>query len=349
MAKILITGASGHLGAALVRAALKAGHDVRALVRASSDRRGLQGVEAELVEGDVLDEASLAGACEGREIVLHAAAVHRNWAPNEEDILAPAVRGTENVVRAAAGAGVRRVVLVSSNAAVGYGSDPKRPLDERSWNEAPHAVYIRAKTQAERRGLELGKELGIEVVSALPCGIVGPWDHKPTPTTKSVLAMATGGPSVIDVAVTDVRDVAAGVLLAAEKGRPGERYLLAGENCTKERLAELVSAVTGKSVRPMLPPRPVMWMLAAAGELRARFGGPSPDITRDELADVYGRHLLYDSKKARTELGWSPRPADAAVKDAIAWAVSSGLMKASDDLRARLPADPEWSAPVGRA
>lgn len=346
MARVLITGASGHLGAALVRAALRGGHDVRAMVRASSDRRGLQGLAAEVVVGDVLDPASLEAASAGRELVLHAAAVYRNWAPTEEAILAPAVAGTENVLRAAAAAEVRRVVVTSSNAAVGYGDDPRRPLDETSWNATPHAVYVRAKTQAERRALALGPELGIEVVSVCPCGIVGLWDYRPTPTTKAVVAMVQGGPSVLDLAVTDVRDVAEGVLLAAERGRPGERYLLAGENCTKERIAEIVSAATGKPVRAMLPPRPVMWALAAVGELRARLGGPDPDITRDELADVYGRHLLYDSTKARTELGWTSRPAEDALRDAIRWAAASGMMapKAAEALRVRLPPDPEWSA-----
>lgn len=346
MAKVLITGASGHLGAALVRAAVHAGHDVRALVRSASRREGLQGLPIEVVEGDLLDPASLEAACEGREWVLHAGAVHRNWAPDEAQILAPAIEGTENVLRAAKASGVRRVVIVSSNAAVGYGADPKRPLDETSWNESPHAPYVRAKTLAERRGLALGRELGLEVVSVCPCGIVGPYDRRPTPTTKAVLGMATGGPAVLDLAITDVRDVADGVLLAAEKGRPGERYLLAGENCSKERVAELVSGVIGKPVKAMLPPRAVMWALAAAGELRARLGGPDPDITRAELADVYGRHLMYDSTKAREELGWTFRPADVALADTYRWLAAAGLLKGpvGDAVRARLPPDPEWSS-----
>lgn len=326
MSKMLITGATGHLGAAVVRAALRDGHEVRVLVRPTSDTRGIDGLPVERVAGDLLDADSVRAACDGCGLVLHVAAVHRNWAPRDEDILDPAVLGTENVLRAAKAAGVRRVVITSSNAAVGYGDDPARPLDETSWNAAPHAVYIRAKTLAERRGLELGRELGLEVVSVLPCGIVGPYDHRRTPTTKSILAVAGGGPSVLDVAVTDVRDVADGVLLAAARGRPGERYLLAGENCTKEQLAAIVGVLTGRPAQAMLPPRFVMQILAWVGELRARLGGPDPDITRAEILDVYGRHLLYDSRKARSALGWSPRPAAEALGAALRWAVDQGWL-----------------------
>jgi dihydroflavonol-4-reductase len=349
MSRVVITGASGHLGTALVRAAVRAGHEVRALVRAGSDLRGLEGVRAERVVGDLLDPRSLEAAFAGCEVVLHAAAVHRNWAPDEATILAPAIEGTEHVLRAAKAAGVRRVVLVSSNAAVGYGAVGRPPLDETSWNEHPTAPYIRAKTLSERRGLALGAELGLEVVSVCPCGIVGPYDRRPTPTTRAVLGMATGGPSVLDLSVTDVRDVADGVLLAAAKGRPGERYLLAGENCTKERVAELVTAVTGQPCKAMAVPRPMLWLLAAFGELRARLGGPDPDLSRAEVADVGGRHLLYDATKARTELGFRPRPAEEALRDTYAWLAHAGLLTGAvgESVKARYPADPEWTAPVG--
>ena len=340
MARVLVTGATGHVGAAVVRSALRDGHEVRVLVRATSETRGLDGLPVERVEGDLLDAESLGAACDGCEVVLHVAAVHRNWAAREEDILGPAITGTENVLRAAKAAGVRRVVITSSNAAVGYGDDPARPLDERSWNAEPHAVYIRAKTLAERRGLELGRELGVEVVSVLPCGVVGPYDLRRTPTTKSILAIAGGGPSVLDVAVTDVRDVADGVLLAASRGRAGERYLLSGQNCSKEELAAIVGGLTGRTVKAMLPPRFVMRALACVGEVRARLGGPDPDITRAEILDVCGRHLLYDSQKARTELGWSPRPAVEAVGASLRWAVDQGWLggEVAQSVRARVPA-----------
>lgn len=345
MSKLLLTGATGHLGAATARAALAAGHEVVALARPKSDRRGLKGLAVTIVEGDLCDPASLAVAVAGCELVLHAGAVYRSWAADEADILRPAIEGTENVVRAARTAGARRVVVTSSNAAIGYGADPSRPLDETSWNEAPRAAYIRAKTLSERRGFEVGREVGMEVVSICPSGIIGPWDWRNTPTTRSVIAMVGGGPAVLDVALTDVRDVASGLLLAAEKGRAGERYLIAGDNCTKERIAQIVGGITGRKVKAMLPPRAVMWLLAAAGELRASLGGPDPDLTRAALADVYGRHLLYDHGKAVRELGWTFRPAEEAIRDAIRWVLFTGALtgRIAADLRTKLPPDPSWA------
>jgi dihydroflavonol-4-reductase len=337
--RILVTGATGHLGAALVRAARARGHDVRALARKTSDRRGIAGVDVEVVEGDLLDPASLAAAVAGCDVVLHAGAVYRNWARDPDEILRPAIEGTANIVNAAAKANVRRVVLCSSNAAVGYGTARAVLLDETSWNTNPKAAYIRAKTVAERSGLDLGAKLGLETVSVCPCGIIGPWDYRRTPTTRGVASMALGGPSVLDLAVTDVRDIAEGHLLAAERGKPGERYLLAGENCTRERVAELMTAVTGRKVRAMLPPRAVMWLIAAFGELRARAGGPDADLTRDAIADVYGRHLMYDHGKAVRELGWTFRPAADVIRDAVRWLIFLGDVKPI----AGLEPDPTWT------
>ena len=155
-----------------------------------------------------------------------------------------------------------------------------------------------------------------------------------------VRSMATGGPSVVDACLTDVRDVADGLVRAAASGRPGERYLLAGEPCRKERIAEVTSALTGRKVAAMTPPRALLWLLGLVGELRAGMGGPDPDVTRASLADVYGRHLLYDSAKARRELGWSYRPVEDVLRDSLRWLVHLGALPASG----RVPApDPAWA------
>ena len=344
MARVLVTGASGHLGANLVRAALGRGHEVVALVRRSSDLRGLRGVSVRLATGNLLDEGSLQVAAEGCDLLLHAAAVYRNWAHDPDEILRPAIQGTRNVLGAATKAGVRRVVFTSSNATIGYARDPAHPLDESATMAHPHSPYVRAKCESERIALTVGRELGLEVVVVNPCGIIGRHDWRQTPTTRAVRAMAQGGPAVLAVALTDVRDVAEGHLLAAERGTPFERYLLSGDNVSAAEQAEILSRLLGRKVRAMSPPAAVFRALAFAQETAARFGGRDPDITRALLDDVAGGCLFYDSSRARRQLGWTHRPAAEALEDAVRWLVFSGALPAKVvwPLRERLGPAPAW-------
>lgn len=339
MARVLITGANGHLGANLVRAAVARGDEVRALVRAGSDTRGLRGVEAQIVRGNVLDEASLVAAAAGCTTVFHAAAVYRNWARDPDEILRPAVQGTRNVLSAAAKAGVRRVVVTSSNATIGYPRDPEHPLDESSTMTSPKSPYIRAKCESERLALALGPELGVQVVVVNPCGIIGRHDWRLTPTTRAVIGMANGGPAVIATALTDVRDVAAGHLCAADRGRPGERYLLSGDNVTPAAQAAILGRLLGRPVKAMTPPALVFRAIALVQETVARFGGRDADLTRDILDDVAGGCLVYDASKARRELGWTARPAAEALEDAVRWLlfVDALAPRVARRLRATLP------------
>jgi dihydroflavonol-4-reductase len=254
------------------------------------------------------------------------------------------VQGTENVVRAAKDAGVRRVVHTSSNATIGYSRDGK-PLDESSRNtDQRSSPYIDAKCRAEDAALGLGKALGIEVVAVCPCGILGPWDYRQTPTTRAAASMGNGGPSVLALAVTHASDVASAHRLAAEKGRPGERYLASGENLSTEQVAALVNDVTGSGCRAMAVPIPVLWLLAVGQELGSRFTGRDPDLTRAALRDVGGCSLFYDSRRAREELGWSPRSAADAMADTFRWLAWLGALKPAiaERVAARFPADPSW-------
>lgn len=344
--KVMITGASGHLGAHLVREARADGHDVRALVRPTSDLRGLEGLDVERVQGDLLDPESLARACDGVELVLHAGAVYRNWAPDDDAILRPAVDGTRNVLMAARRAGVRRVVVTSSNATVGY-PPPGEVWDESHVMTGATSAYIRAKCDAERVALELAAEGGPEVVVCNPSGILGPWDLRLTPTTRSLKGAASGDPMILDVAITHVADVARGHLLAAERGTPGRRYLLAGENCTAAQLAALVGELCGVRVRAMLPPRFVMRLIAWNEVRKARRGGGDAAITAEQIADVYGRTLFYDSTRARTELGWSARPAREIVLDTLGWLAALGELPGpvAQRVSASRPPDPDWPVP----
>lgn len=344
MARLLVTGATGHLGAWVVRDLHAHGHTTVSLARKTSDRRGLVGTATTLVDGDLLDRASIDRALAGCDGVIHAGAVHRNAALDPGDLLRPAIEGTRNVLEAAAAAKIRRVVHCSSNATVGYGQT-EVPLDETSFMTNPQSAYIRAKVESEREALALGARLGVEVVVVNPCGILGPWDLRITPTTKAVMDMANGAPAVVDVTLTHVEDVAAGHRLAWEKGTPGQRYLLAGDHAMRERAASTMTALLGRKVRVLRPPYAVVWALALLQEKRFRLGGPEPDITRATLADL-GRngHLLYDAGKARRELGWTSRPLMDTLRDTLRWLAHRRRITGAtgEALRAKWPADPDW-------
>lgn len=312
----LVTGANGHVGANLVRALLDAGDDVVAFTRNGADIRGLDGLNVTHAHGDILDKSSLEAAMRGCARVFHAAAVYRNSAPNADDILRPAIEGTQNVMSAARAAAVKLVVHTSSNACIGYGKGP--PLDETSTMTDAKSPYIKAKCEAEKIALAAHGD-GLTVVVVNPVGIIGPHDWRLTPTMRSFRGMMNGDPAVIDVCLTDVRDVATGHVLAGDKGRGGERYLLAGHNLTRSDVARELGAVLGKKIASPKLPKLVFSLVAWNEERKAKKTGADPALTRLILDDVAGGHLLYDGTKARRELGFSPRPLHETLRDTAAW------------------------------
>jgi dihydroflavonol-4-reductase len=345
MAHLFVTGATGHLGAWIVRDLHANGHTTVSLVRQTSDRRGLAGTGTIVVNGDLRDGPALARAMDGCDGVIHAGAVHRNATRDPNELLGPAIEGTRNVIEAAAAAGIRRVVHCSSNATVGYGQTDV-PLDESSFFARPTSAYIRGKVESERLALALGPELGVEIVVVNPSGVLGPWDLRITPTTKGIVDMARAGFAVVDVTFTHVADVASGHRLAWERGVPGERYLLAGDHGLRARVAWVMSSLLDRRMRTMSPPYSAVWAVAYAQEKRFALGGPEPDVTRAILADL-GRdgHLLYDATKARRDLGWTSRPLEEILRDTLRWLAHRGhLGSTGEGLRAKWPADPDWPA-----
>jgi len=326
----LVTGATGHIGANLVRELLDRGYTVRALVRLSSSLAGLQGLEVRLCHGDILEPHTLDDAMDGVDVVFHCAAVYVNWAPDEAEILRPAIEGTENVLRAAARSRIKRVVMTSSCNAVGFGTDPERPLDEASWNTALHLPYVRAKVGQERRARELAEALDLDLVTVLPTGVLGPHDHRMTPTTAYFRDVLAGkAPLLPGVSnLIHVRDVAVGHALAAERGAAGGRYLLGGENLAAAALQERIEAVTGE--RPSILSAPRWLLMAAAGiaELIAGLRGVEPAISRAMVRTAHGRHSCFDTRLAGSELGFRPRPAEEVLEDTHAWLVSIGQLTA---------------------
>ncbi len=317
--KALVTGANGHIGSHIVRACLDAGIEPVALVRPKADLRALQGVEVERREGDLLDAEALKAASQGVELVFHVASPHRNFAIDPEDIVGPAVKGTRNVLDAARAAGVRRVVFTSSGATVGFAEDPSKPLDESASLKRAASPYTRSKIEAEALARKEAEAGGMEVVIVNPSGVFGPRDYRVTPATSALVGLLRGDPSFLAVSVTDVRDVAACHVLAARKGAPGQRYLATGEVLKPSEMAGAFARLSGVKPMTLRPPRFLLSFLAWRMEKKAAASGSDAPITRAILDDVYGRHLSYNSARARTELGATFRPADDVLRDAFRW------------------------------
>jgi dihydroflavonol-4-reductase len=325
----LVTGATGFVGSAVARALAASGHTLRLLSRASSDRRNLQGLDAEVVTGDLTDPDSLARAAAGCRYVVHVAADYRFWVPDPDTMLRANVDGAVAMIRAAASAGAERIVHCSSVAALGQIGDGT-PADETTpANEADFVgIYKRSKFLAEKAVLELARRDGLPVVVVNPAAPVGPRDIKPTPTGKMILDAAAGRvPAYIDTGlnIVHVDDVARGHVLALENGRVGERYILGGENMLLKDILALVAGVVHRRPPSICLPEAVVWPAALVMEKLAKLTGIPPMMTRDHLK-MARKKMFYASTKATVELGYQPRPVRLAVEDAVAWFRANGML-----------------------
>jgi dihydroflavonol-4-reductase len=326
----LLTGATGFVGAAVLRCLIAAGHNVRALVRPHSDRRNLSGIDCEIVTGDLTEPESLKRAVQGCEAVFHVAADYRLWVLDREKMHRVNVQGTVDLIRAAATAGVSRIVYTSSVATLRL-KDDGFPSDEESYAELSDMIgaYKQSKFRAEREVKRLVAHAGIPAVIVQPAAPFGPGDVKPTPTGRLVVEAASGRmPAYVNTGlnVVHVDDVATGHLLAYEKGAVGETYILGGENRTLQWILETVAEITGQPPPRIRLPHWFVMPLAyiAEGITRVRASG-EPMLTVDGVR--MARKLMYFSiEKARRELGYSPRPAVEALRDEIAWFYEQGYL-----------------------
>ncbi len=318
----LVTGATGFVGSAVARALLARGHRVRVLARSGGDRRNVAELDVEIVEGDLDDPPSLDRAVEGCRHVFHVAADYRLWVPDPEAMYARNVEGTRRLMLAALRAGVERVVYTSSVAVLGL-----RPGDEPSDEETPATVddmigpYKRSKFLAEEVVRELVRDAGLPAVVVNPSAPIGPRDVKPTPTGRMILDAATNRmPAYVDTGlnVVHVDDVAEGHLLALERGAVGERYILGGEDMSLRAILEEVARIAGtRAPRVRLSPGLLEPVAFVAETWARRFGG-EPRVTRDALG-MARKRMYFRSDKARRELGYAPRAATLALRDAVEW------------------------------
>lgn len=321
--KALVTGATGFVGGAVVRRLLARGVDVRALARPGSDTRNLDGLDVDRAAGDVTDPDSLARACAGCEHLYHVAADYRLWVPDPARMHAVNVDGTRNVLRAAADAGCERVVHTSSVATLGLRPGGE-PADERTASGLDDMVgpYKRTKFLAEEEARRFARDEGLDVVIVNPSTPIGPGDVKPTPTGRMVLDAISGRmPAYVDTGlnIAHVDDVADGHLLAMERGRTGERYILGGENLLLRDILDRLARISGRTPPRVRLPHGLVLPIAHAAEWLARVGiGGEPRLTVTGVK-LARKRMFFSSARARQELGYLPRPVDEALADAVAW------------------------------
>lgn len=326
----LVTGATGFVGSAVARMLAARGHDVRVLARPGSDRRNLDGLKVEIAEGNLMDRASLDRAAKGCEALFHVAADYRLWCPNPQEIIDCNVKGTRNVILAAAGAGVRRMVYTSSVAVLGKTKNGEL-ADEDTPVSIEHMIgaYKTSKFLAEDEVRKLIAEHNLDCVIVNPSTPMGPRDIKPTPTGRMVVQTARGRmPVIVDTGlnIVHVDDVAEGHILAFEKGQSGRRYVLSGENLTLRQITEMISKFAGRRPPRICMPQDTLMPFAYIAEWWANHvTGKEPMTTVDGI-NQSRRKMYYRSDRAIKELGYKPRPVSEALGDAVAWFKKHGYV-----------------------
>jgi dihydroflavonol-4-reductase len=324
----LVTGATGFVGSAVARALFAAGHEVRVLVRPKGDRRNLAGLAVEIVEGSLTDQAAIGRAVVGCRYLFHVAADYRLWVPDPAPMFRTNVDGTRLLMEATLAAGVECIVYTSSVAVLGLAA--KGPADETTPSRIEDMIgpYKRSKFAAEEvvRGLVGERRLPAVIVN--PSTPVGPRDVKPTPTGRIILEAARGRmPGFVETGlnIVHVDDVAQGHLLAAERGHVGERYILGGENWPLAAILAEVARLVGRPPPRFAVPYWLAYTAAIGAELGARIGGAAPLATRDGVR-MSKKKMYFTSAKAECQLGYRPRPAAAAIADAVFWFKANGYL-----------------------
>jgi dihydroflavonol-4-reductase len=330
--KALVTGGTGFIGSHVARKLIAEKIPVRCLIRGSSKRANLAGLDVEYVTGDLADTASLKSALQGCDLLFHVAADYRLWAPHPEEMDRINVEGTRDLLRAAADAGVKRIVYTSSVAAIGrpktnghlgIGTEALDPTPEQLVGP-----YKRSKFLSDKLVRELAQG-GLPVVLVNPTAPIGSHDIKPTPTGKMIVDFLNGKmPAYVDTGMNfiSVEDVAAGHWFAFQKGRVGERYILGHKNMTLKAFLDTVARLSGRPAPRIRIPYAVAYLAGAVSTGLSHLTHREPAIPLDGVRMAH-EPMYYDASKAVRELGLPQTPIEDAIRQAITWFKANGYVR----------------------
>ena len=322
---VLVSGAKGHLGNNLVRLLIKKGFQVRASVRNIKNKDCFKDLDCEVVQADITDKASFIKALQGVHTFYAVGASFKLWAKDpKKEIYDVNMNGTRNTIEAAAEAGVKRIVYVSSIAALDYTNLPAK--ESNGYNPDRRDMYYNSKNDGEKLAFQLAKELGIELVSVMPGAMIGSEAFLPLNVSYGVLRLILNKQIPMDTKITlnwvDVKDVAEGCYLAAQKGRSGERYILANEKCMTITDTTKLAQILYPELKIKVPgsvPKFVLYAIAGIMEVSAKISGKSPVLTMKDIAMFSGLQQNFDISKSRNELGFNPKKPEQAVKEALSY------------------------------
>ncbi|UWX61114.1 NAD-dependent epimerase/dehydratase family protein [Chryseobacterium oranimense] len=319
----LVSGANGHLGNNLVRFLIKKGIPVRASVRNINNKAPFTGLDCEVVQADITDKSSFIKALQGVETFYAVGASFKLWAQDpEKEIYDVNIQGTRNTIEAAAEAGVKRIVYVSSIAALDYTKLPTK--ESYGYNPDRRDMYYNSKNDGEKLAFELARKHGIELVSVMPSAMIGSEAFLPLNVSYGVLKLILNKEIPVDTKITlnwiDVKDVAEGCYLAAQNGRAGERYILANEKCMTITDTTILANQLYPELNIRIPgsvPKFILFIIAGIMELSAKIKKIPPVLTRKDIAMFSGLQQDFDITKSRKELGFNPKSPEQAVKEAL--------------------------------
>lgn len=319
----LVTGANGHLGNNLLRFLIGKGIPVRASVRQLNDQTPFEGLDCEIVQSDITDKASLISALHGVETFYAVGAAFKLWAKDpQKEIYEVNIKGIQNIVEAAAETGVKRIVYVSSVAALNYTILPTK--EAYGLNPDRRDTYYNSKNDAEKLAFELAHKHHIELVAVLPSAMIGSEAFGNLSVSYNIIDLILKKEIPVETGITlnwiDVKDVAEGCYLAATKGRNGERYILANEKCIsiKDTTKIAQALFPEKNIKlPLAVPKPLLYLIAWGMELMSKLSGKAPLLSVKDIAMFSGLQQDFDISKARTALGFNPKSPDIAVKEAM--------------------------------
>ncbi|NVM64451.1 dihydroflavonol-4-reductase [Mucilaginibacter sp. SG538B] len=325
----LVTGANGHLGNNLVRLLIEKGIPVRASVRNIKNQESFAGLNCEVVQADITDKQSLANALQDVDVFYAVGASFKLWANNpKKEIYDVNLSGAKNMIEAAAEAGVKRIVYVSSIAALDYSRLPTK--ESYGYNSDRRDMYYNSKNDGEKLAFELAKKRNIELVAVLPSAMIGSEAFAPLNVSYNIIHLILKKQIPVETNITlnwiDVKDVAEGCYLAATKGRDGERYILANEKCMSIKETTKIAQELFPELNIKLPaavPKPILLTIAWLMETGSRVTGKAPLLTTKDIKMFSGLQQNFDISKSRTELGFIPRNPVQVVKEAMEYLIKN--------------------------